>query len=95
MGEGEEGAGSRVISFNIEISSRARRNLKKIPRQDLLKVVGALEILRTNPTPPAARKLRGSSNYRVRIGNYRIMYTIKRNHLIILVVDVEIGRAHV
>ena len=88
MGEGEERTRSHMNRFSVELTSRARRSLKQVPQKELQKINGALEILRTNPHPPASKRLRGGNTFRVKIGNYRILYQVKNSVLIVLVIDI-------
>lgn len=78
-----------MVNYKIEISSTAEKTLKKIPKADLKKIVEAIQILGINPFPEGCRKLSGEEGtYRVRQGNYRIIYEVERKKLIILVLKV-------
>lgn len=71
--------------YKIEISQTAIRQLNKLPTavaDDLLIVIQSLS---KNPRPAGCKKLKGRNGYRVRKGNYRIIYDIYDK---ILVVDV-------
>ena len=92
MGEGEKGTGAVLVTYSIEISSKARRSLKKIDKSSLAGIFGALELLRNNPRPPLSRQLKGSPYFRVRVGGYRIIYLIKKSALVILVIDVGLRK---
>jgi mRNA interferase RelE/StbE len=46
---------------------------------------GAIALLASNPRPPGAKKLRTRDAYRVRVGDYRIIYTIEDDVLLIVV----------
>lgn len=65
------------------------RELKKLApkvRQDVSDAIGALE---ANPRPDGVRKLSGSKDsYRLRVGDYRVLYRITDNELLVLVVKV-------
>jgi mRNA interferase RelE/StbE len=76
-----------VTLFTIELSSTARKSLKKLAKKDQVLVFTVLETLKSNPTPPKSLKLRGREGYRIRIGDLRIIYTVQRGKLIILVLD--------
>jgi mRNA interferase RelE/StbE len=77
-----------VTLFTIEISSSARKSLKKLSEKDQVLVFTVIETLKTNPTPPKSLKLHGRDGYRIRIGDLRLIYTIQRGKLIVLIVDV-------
>ena len=74
--------------FSIELSATARKSLKKFSDKDQKLVFAVIETLRTNPTPPKALKLRGRDGYRIRIGDLRVIYTIERGKLIVLILNI-------
>ena len=74
--------------FSIEISATARKSLKRLSVKDQRLVFAVIETLKTNPTPPKALKLRGRDGYRIRVGDLRVLYTIERGKLIVLILDV-------
>jgi mRNA interferase RelE/StbE len=77
------------VAYAISIDPAALREMRKLPtkvRQDVASVIDSLAI---NPRPPAAKKLSASkSSYRIRIGDYRILYRIADRELSIIVVRV-------
>ena len=73
--------------FAIELTTTARKTLKKLSKKDQILVFTVLETLKTNPTPPKSLKLRGREGYRIRVGDLRIIYTIERGKLIVLILD--------
>ncbi len=74
--------------FSIELTSTARKSLKKLPRKEQELVFAVLETLKENPTPPKALKLTGREGYRIRVGDLRVIYTLQRGCLIVLVLDI-------
>ena len=62
--------------MNILLSSRAAKELDKLPDPLARKIVDDLKQLVTNPLPAQSKKLKGHQNYRLRIGSYRAIYTI-------------------
>lgn len=75
-----------MAKYKIEISLSAEKALKKIPKNDLKKIIEVIQILAINPFPEGCRKLSGEENaYRVRQGNYRVIYEVDGKKLIILV----------
>jgi len=74
------------VNYRIELRPAAVRALKKIDRQDRDRVRGAIALLGEDPRPPGARALRGRSGLRVRVGNYRIIYTVHDDVLLVVVV---------
>ena len=72
--------------YKIEFSPKALRLLKKLPENITNRVREALK--KVAITPRAGEKLIGVDAYRVRIGDYRIIYEIKDNPLLIIVINV-------
>lgn len=80
--------------YRVELRPAAVRALKKIDHQDRLRIRGAISLLAHDPRPPGATALRGRDGFRVRVGSYRILYTIDDG--VLLVVVVTLGhRSHV
>jgi mRNA interferase RelE/StbE len=77
-----------VTRYTVHLSSNAVKALKKIPQKDQLRIAGVIELLAENPLPPKASKLSGREGYRVRSGNYRVIYTFERNQLEVLVIKI-------
>jgi len=74
------------VSYRIELRPAAVRALKKLDPQVRTRVQGAITLLAEDPRPPAARPLRGRPGLRVRVGDYRIIYTVADDVLLIVVV---------
>lgn len=63
--------------YEILLARQAERDLRRLPAEIFRRVVRDLKELTQNPRPPGCRKLTGSPNdYRVRVGDYRILYEI-------------------
>jgi mRNA interferase RelE/StbE len=77
-----------VSLFTIELTATARKSLKKLSQKDQALVYTVIEILKTNPTPPKSLKLHGRDGYRIRLGDLRLLYTIQRGKLLVLIIDV-------
>lgn len=77
------------MTYVIEVLPAAERDLRKVHSQMRARVRGAVLKLATDPRPPGARALKDRPGYlRVRVGDYRIIYTIKDDVLRVLVVRV-------
>lgn len=74
------------MTCRIELRPAAVRALKQIDRQDRDRIRGAIALLGEDPRPPAAKALRGRPGLRVRIGNYRIIYTVNDDVLVVAVI---------
>jgi mRNA interferase RelE/StbE len=77
-----------VASYRILIKPSAARELEQVPRADRLRIVQRIRLLADDPRPPGCEKLSGDDKYRVRQGNYRIIYAIHDRELIVLVVKI-------
>ena len=62
--------------------------MRKIDPQDRTRIQGAIALLGEDPRPPGAKALQGRDGMRVRVGNYRIIYIIQDDVLLIVVVTV-------
>jgi len=78
-----------VSDYRIEFRPAALRELNRIDRSTQPRIQGAISLLAKDPRPPASRPLRGRDGYRLRVGDYRIIYTIDDG--ILLIVEVTIG----
>ena len=74
------------MTYRIELRPAAVRALKKIDRPVARRIQGAIALLAEDPRPPAARALRGRPGLRVRVGDYRIIYTVEDDVLLVVVV---------
>jgi mRNA interferase RelE/StbE len=77
-----------VARYRIELRPAAVRALRKIDPQIRDRIHGAIALLASDPRPPASRQLKGRPGHRVRVGDYRIIYTIQDDVLLIVVVTV-------
>jgi mRNA interferase RelE/StbE len=77
-----------LSKYSITISKQARKQLRDIQRKDRLRISGVIELLGDNPIPPKALKLTNRDGYRLRVGDYRIIYIFNSNRLIILIINI-------
>jgi mRNA interferase RelE/StbE len=79
-----------MASYSIEWKSSATKELKKLPKPVIAKIVRAVEDLVTNPRPDGFRKLTDTENtYRIRIGDYRVVYNVFEKRLVIEIIRVR------
>lgn len=76
------------MKYEIHIERDALKSLKKIPHTDRNKIIKVIESLESNPRPFGSKKLTGRDGWRIRVGNYRIIYEIKDHICYILVLDI-------
>ena len=75
-----------MSAYRIELRPAAARALRKLDPDLALRVQGAIALLGHDPRPPTARALRGRPGLRVRVGDYRIIYTVDDDVLLVVVV---------
>jgi mRNA interferase RelE/StbE len=77
------------MQYAIIIKPTAVKSLDKLPRPVRRRILDALEELRTNPRPAGCVKLTGDENlWRIRLGDYRVVYEIHDNLLVVLVLSI-------
>lgn len=76
------------MTYKISIRRKAQKQLEKVPPKDYKKVKQAILDLTQDPRPPGSKKLKGREGWRIRQGDYRIIYEIYNDQLIIIVLDV-------
>jgi mRNA interferase RelE/StbE len=77
-----------LIQYQIRILPAAEKSLSKLPKKMQLRIQGAITILASNPLPPVAKKLVGRDNYRLRVSDYRIVYSIHENILTVKIISI-------
>ena len=75
-------------SYSIELKKSATKELAKFPQQDLKRILKSIGNLANNPRPEGSKKLSGDEKYRIRIGSYRVLYSIEEKKLVVYVVKV-------
>lgn len=88
MGTGQGRSWLVVNIYRIEFRPAALRELRKIDSLAQPRIQGAIALLAQDPRPPASRPLRGREGYRLRVGDYRIIYAIRDDVLLIVVVTI-------
>jgi len=92
------GAGEAPTRYRVELSPRAGRVFDRLTGVLRGRVKAALDSLAANPRPPGVVKLTGQDAYRLRVGDYRIVYEIHDRILLVVVLDVghrrEVYRKH-
>ena len=74
--------------YRIVFRKSVARDLRPIPNRDLRKILATIESLSEDPRPSGVEKLSGQDRYRLRQGNYRIIYEINDKEVVVLVVKV-------
>ena len=77
-----------MAEYEILFKESVYKDLKKIPKADLRKILSRIKKLSDDPRPAGCEKLTGQERYRLRQGRYRIVYSIQDDKLTIWVVKV-------
>lgn len=82
--------------YKIEIDRKVLKELRKIPKNDQQEIIHKIYTLNENPKPHGCEMLQGkfSGYYKIRFGNYRIIYEIIDSKLIVIIVKVG-NRGHI
>jgi len=64
------------MPYTVKLKRSAEKELDNLPAKIYDKVINLLLSLKENPFPHNSKKLRGREGYRIRVGDYRIVYTI-------------------
>jgi mRNA interferase RelE/StbE len=75
--------------YRIELTRDALRALAKLDKPVRRRIQGAIEKLADDPRPPGMIALRGAPGaFRIRVGDYRVVYALHDDHLLIIVIDI-------
>ena len=77
-----------MASYKIEIKKSAAKEIAKLPKVVLRRIIDKIQTLSSNPRPQGCKKLSGDEKYRIRVGVYRILYSITDEKLVVFVVKV-------
>jgi len=77
-----------MASYRLAFRKSVTRDMRGIPKLDLQKILAAIETLAEQPRPAGSEKLSARDRYRLRRGDYRIVYEVSDDDLRIVVVKV-------
>jgi len=75
-------------AYKIYFKKSALKDIEKIPDKDLKRIIKKIETLSEDPRPPGHEKLSDQEKYRIRQGNYRIIYSIQDDKLTVWIIKV-------
>lgn len=75
--------------MKIVLSNKAQKELDKLSDKTALRISRKIFQLETNPYGLGSQKLGGDKGYRIRIGDYRVIYTIEKEHKVITIIKVR------
>ena len=78
--------------YRIEIVRTARKQIITIPREIQVEIVIAIDFLMNNPRPSGCKKLRGTSLWRLRVRNYRVVYAVDDRARLVTILKVAVRR---
>ena len=81
------------MTYRVEVTRSAVKALRRVNPADAARLRGAITMLAEDPRPPASRPLRGRDGWRLRVGDYRVLYTIRDDVLLVVVVAVAHRRS--
>ena len=76
-----------MAKYTVSLSKRAQKQLDKLSDAVAEPIFQAIEKLGDNPRPNGCKKLKGRNGYRIRIGDYRVIYEIMDSTLLVDVID--------
>ena len=77
-----------MASYELVFKKSVAKDLRSIPKKDIARILQRIEALRDDPRGKGCVKLSAQERYRVRQGVYRIVYEIRENELIVMVVKI-------
>ncbi len=77
-----------MAGYRLSIKPSAAKEIEALPKNDRIRVIKRIKDLSENPRSPGCEKLSGNDKYRVRQGQYRIVYSVSDKELVVLVVKV-------
>ena len=76
------------MGHSIEIKSKVKKYLMSLPRETKCRIAETIEALKDTPRPVGCEKLKAYDAYRIRVGDYRVIYEVHDDILVVLVVKV-------
>ena len=77
-----------MANYSVTFRRSVAKDLRRIPNRDIARILERVEELAVDPRPPGSEKLSSLERYRVRQGVYRIIYEIREEELVVIVVKV-------
>lgn len=77
-----------MVKYRIEFKKSASKELNSIPNKEIKRILNSIDQLSEEPRGANSKKLSASEYYRIRVGDYRILYKIKDEILIIYIIKI-------
>jgi mRNA interferase RelE/StbE len=79
----------RLPIYEVIVTEVAEKALDHLPKKEIDRITKKIASLASDPRPRGCEKMEGADkDYRVRVGNYRIIYNIEDKQLLVLVIDI-------
>jgi len=76
------------MGYSVEFRPSARKALDELPKSDRARIAKAIETLSDNPFGPGRKKLKGTDFWRIRVGDYRVVYNVIQSVLLVVVIRI-------
>lgn len=76
------------MRYQLEVSRRAAKVVTSLEKPLRRRILAAIDALADDPRPPGCKKLAGQDGWRIRVGDYRVVYEIHDQVLLVIVVDI-------
>jgi mRNA interferase RelE/StbE len=76
------------VTYSVSIKQSAAKALAKVEREDRLRIIDAIDQLATNPAAGGVLKGEYAGLRRIRVGNYRVVYEVQDQRLLVLVIRI-------
>ena len=77
-----------MASYKLLIKPSAAKELEAVPKKDRQRIVTKIRNLSVEQRPPGCERLSGQDLYRVRQGNYRVLYTVQDADLVVVIITI-------
>lgn len=77
------------MMYKVEVRNTARKQILKIPPPHFQRIKTHISDLTENPRPPDALKLKGETGYRLRVGDYRILYEVDDKRQVVVIYRIK------
>ena len=75
--------------YTVVIANQVKKELRKIQKHSLKRIYETIESLKIEPRPKGALKIKGNEGYRLRVGDYRILYAINDRDQVVYIFRVK------
>ena len=76
------------MSYSLFVEAKADKDLGKLPPDVQERIDAAIDGLADDPNPPGARKLQGREGYRIKAGDYRVLYAVNEEEMTVTILRV-------